>query len=82
MCGDLPGGVAGSLWAELRPQGAAVLPPGRPQPWGPGRHSPVFRGFSWGLPSSSLGERNHRSDKTTPSFPKNPSTLLKQDYVS
>lgn len=66
--------VAGSLWTELRPRAAAVVPPGRPQPWGPGRHSPVFRGFSWGLPSSSLGERNHRSDKTTPNprFPKEP----------
>lgn len=48
-----------------------------------GGHSPVFCGLSLGLLSSSLGERDHGSDKMTPTLSqRNRFTLLKRDSVS
>lgn len=84
MRGHLPKGVAGLLWAELRPRGAAVVPPGRPQPWGPGGTHPSSVASPGVCPLPPLGRETIEVTKQPPgpSFPKNPSTLLKQDYVS
>lgn len=73
-------GVTGLLWAELRPPGAAVVPPGRPQPWGPGGTHPSSAASPGSLPSSSLGERKPETTKTIPwpQFPKEPFNMLKQ----